>query len=159
MLHKQPQLSRDISSAVHEFTFPLPDILSVREVMLKLLASGLGELPLPGSGATLERWRALAELGALDLSLAKIYEGHTDAIAILAELRSAKADGLWAVWAAELPQVRVSFRDDRNGGILSGQKPWCSGAAVVDYALISAWTEESQPILTQVKLDQPGVMV
>jgi hypothetical protein len=33
--------------------------------------------------ATLECWRALAAVGAPDLSLAKLFEGHTDALAIL----------------------------------------------------------------------------
>jgi hypothetical protein len=127
--------------------------------MLQLRANGLDSLPMPGSGATLERWRALAEIGALDLSLAKIFEGHTDAAAILGELDGATAEGLWAVWAAELPPSRVMFLGDGEGGQLSGQKPWCSGATVVDQALITAWTETNEPILAQVKLDQPGITV
>src|SRR5689334_9943551 len=51
----------------------------------QLVAAGLDRLPLPGSGQTLARWRMLAEVAALDLSLAKLFEGHTDALAILAE--------------------------------------------------------------------------
>ena len=55
-------------------------------VLDALIADGLGRPPLPGHGATLERWRMLAMVAAYDLSLAKLYEGHTDAIAILSEL-------------------------------------------------------------------------
>ena len=149
-----------IATVVREVPFPLPDGLSVREVMLKLIAAGLDSLPPPGGGATLERWRVLAEIGALDLSLAKLFEGHTDAAAILVELRGRSADGLWGVWAAEDPRFRLVYRDDgqgSHGGQLVGQKPWCSGASVVDHALITARTKANKPILVQVKLDHTGV--
>lgn len=55
------------------------------EALRALVAAGLDRLPRPGHGATLERWRALAAVGAHDLSLAKLFEGHTDALAILHE--------------------------------------------------------------------------
>ncbi len=123
--------------------------------MQRLREARQDDLPLPGSGHTLARWRALAAVGACDLSLAKIYEGHTDAVAILAELGGDQPEGLGAVWAAEPPQARVMFA----GGTLSGRKLWCSGAAVVGYALVSAWTESGEPILVRVALDQPGVEI
>lgn len=40
-------------------------------------------LPLPGRGDTLERWRSLQGVAALDLTLAKLAEPHWDALAIL----------------------------------------------------------------------------
>ena len=40
-----------------------------------LVRQGLDQLPLPGSGHTLARWRALAAVAEHDLSLAKLYEG------------------------------------------------------------------------------------
>ncbi len=43
------------------------------------------DLPLPGSGQTAARWAALARLGRRDLCLARLAEGHADAVAILAE--------------------------------------------------------------------------
>ena len=46
--------------------------------------SGRLNLPLPGSGRTRERWAALADLAGEDLSLARLAEGHADALAILA---------------------------------------------------------------------------
>ena len=48
--------------------------------------SGRLDLPLPGGGRTGERWAVLAELAGEDLSLARLAEGHADALAILAEL-------------------------------------------------------------------------
>ena len=43
------------------------------------------DLPLPGNGQTDARWAALARLGRRDLCLARLAEGHADAVAILAE--------------------------------------------------------------------------
>ena len=67
--------------------------------------SGRLDLPLPGSGRTRERWARLADLAAEDLSLARLGEGHADAVAILAELGGPEpAPGSrWGVWAAHPP--------------------------------------------------------
>jgi hypothetical protein len=77
-----------------------------------LIAEGLDQLPLPGGGETLNRWRALAAVGEFDLSLAKLYEGHTDALYILAELGDSQEGqkvGSWCVWAAEAPDGRTVY--------------------------------------------------
>ncbi len=132
---------------------------SIGWAMRKLIARDLASLPFPGSGGTLQRWRVLATVGAFDLSLAKLYEGHTDALAILEELGGEAAEGLWAVWAAEPPHARVVFRAGTHGGSLHGVKAWCSGASDVDHAVMSAWTEHGGPTLVSVGLRQPGVAV
>ncbi len=51
--------------------------------------SGRLDLPQPGGGRTGERWAVLADLATEDLSLARLAEGHADALAILAELGAA----------------------------------------------------------------------
>ncbi|GAB3051223.1 acyl-CoA dehydrogenase [Stenotrophomonas tumulicola] len=93
-------------------------------------------LPLPGRGHTLERWRALAAIAGRDLCLAKVLEAHYDAQAILADLHAPPlpADVLAAIWAAEGPQSTLRF--DPSSGTVSGDKPWCSGAGLVDLALV-----------------------
>ena len=53
---------------------------------VELVNSGELDLPLPGSGSTQDRWFAFEALGGRDLSLARLSEGHADAVAILAEL-------------------------------------------------------------------------
>ena len=72
------------------------------------LARDLGaDLPAPGAGRTRSRWSALATLGAIDLTVARVAEPHLDALAILAEsgqpeLADAALTGsTWGVYAAE----------------------------------------------------------
>jgi hypothetical protein len=91
-------------------------------------------LPLPGGGATWERWEAFARLAGEDLSLARLAEGHFDALAILAELGGPdpQRGDLWAVWAAKPPTLTAD--DDRVHGV----KPYCSGAHVCTRALVTA---------------------
>lgn len=128
----------------------------------QLVAAGVDRLPLPGAGETLARWRMLAEVAALDLSLAKLFEGHTDALAILAELEGpAPAPGsLWGTWCAEPPDARLEICSAGASHVrLRGRKAWCSGAAELSHALVSGWTDDGKPWLAAVALQQPGVQV
>ncbi|MGE8404168.1 MAG: acyl-CoA dehydrogenase [Delftia tsuruhatensis] len=141
--------------------------LSPADQLALLVAQGADRLPLPGHGHTLLRWRALAEVAAHSLSLAKLYEGHTDALAILSELQADLAtEGLrWAVWCAEPPGERVQATPTAphaaaHAGMavqLSGYKPWCSGARAVDRALVSGWLADGRRCLIAVTMDQPGI--
>lgn len=130
------------------------------EVLKTLAGAGLDALPRPGSGRTLERWQALADIAAADLSLVKLFEGHTDAQAILAEADSASDVGTtWGMWAAEAPGARVTFTE-RGGGAcaLKGTKAWCSGARHLDRGLLTVWRADGAgPFLAAVDLRQPGV--
>src|ERR1700684_858652 len=71
------------------------------EAFAAAVESGRLDIPLPGSGATRERWAAFAELSEEDLSLGRLGEGHADAIAILAELGGPRPGpgSRWGVWA------------------------------------------------------------
>ena len=141
--------------------------LSPADQLALLVAQGADRLPLPGHGHTLQRWRALAEVAAHSLSLAKLYEGHTDALAILSELQADLAtEGLrWAVWCAEPPGERVQATPTAphaaaHAGMavqLSGHKPWCSGARAVDRALVSGWLADGRRCLIAVTMDQPAI--
>ncbi|GLO16851.1 MULTISPECIES: hypothetical protein [Pseudomonas] len=131
---------------------------SLIELMQALQGERLDVLPLPGQGCTLERWRVLARVAGCDLSLAKLYEGHTDALAILAECGAAQhaSNGIWGVWAAEPPDARA-YIVERDGERvrLQGRKAWCSGALQVDRALLTAW-EDDQPQLVAIELPHPS---
>lgn len=153
-----------MSSALSEFlarrTHGYADTQALGECLNALIQQGLEQLPAPASGHVLDRWRALALVGGHDLSLCKLYEGHTDALAIMAEVGAApvEAGSSWGMWAAEPPQARVTVRRASDGQVeLNGVKAWCSGAAVLSHGLMTAWDEQNRQQLVAVAMAQPGV--
>ena len=86
---------------------PVDTIEDVVAAVTRLAVAGALRVPLPGSGDTATRFRALSEIAAVDLSVARIAEGHLDAIAILAEVSHPARDGIYGVWAADAPQSQV----------------------------------------------------
>ncbi|MGF0238231.1 acyl-CoA dehydrogenase [Rhodococcus sp. IEGM1300] len=134
------------------------DTQTVGRCLRQLLEAGLDQLPLPGSGQTLQRFRRLAEVGGHDLGLCKLYEGHTDALAIMQQVGFAPLPGgTWGMWAAEPPQARVEVSAQGPTTVLNGRKAWCSGAHVLSHALLTAWDAEGCQQLVAVTLQQPGV--
>jgi alkylation response protein AidB-like acyl-CoA dehydrogenase len=112
----------------------------VAERVLAALRAGLLTPPLPGDGRTADRLTILAAWGRADPVFARLAEGHADAAAILAELDGpAPGDDLWGVWAAVPDSVTAERRGE--GWILSGVRPWCTGAGVCQRALVTARTE------------------
>jgi len=96
-------------------------------------------LPLPGSGRTLERFVVLAEVAAVDLSLGRLFEGHADAAAILAEAgRSCPPAAVMGVWAARRAGTDLVAARHRRGWRLQGRKPWASGSRTLTHALVTA---------------------
>ncbi|WP_345810687.1 acyl-CoA dehydrogenase [Paraburkholderia sp. PREW-6R] len=148
--------------------FDANDPLALGDVLRNLVERGFDRapaLPLPGHGQTLLRWRVLARVAACDLGLVKLFEGHTDALAILAELHgpTPPAGSRWATWAAEPPDARVQANrigGRSNDGLLdlTGTKAWCSGAGVVTHALVTVWLDD-EPVLAAVSMDQPSISV
>ncbi|GIF20116.1 alkylation response protein AidB-like acyl-CoA dehydrogenase [Actinoplanes tereljensis] len=100
----------------------------------------LPDLPLPGHGATAERLRGLAALGRADLVDCRLAEGHLDAVAILAEIGENNDGERWGVWAAAPSSVRAEHGP--AGWRLTGDRPWCSGAAWCTDALVTAAAED-----------------
>jgi alkylation response protein AidB-like acyl-CoA dehydrogenase len=113
---------------------------SVTEAFTAAVASGRLDLPDPGSGRTRERWAAFAELAEEDLSLARLAEGHADALAILYELDGPQAPtgSRWGVWAAHPPGPGLHAEQGRTGWRLDGIKRYCSGARCCTNALVTA---------------------
>jgi alkylation response protein AidB-like acyl-CoA dehydrogenase len=107
-------------------------------IFAEALDQGRLDLPLPGGGRTAERFLALMALGREDPVLARLGEGHADAVAILAELGGEKAGAgeRWGVWAA-VP-ASVTAVPAGGGWRLSGDRPWCSGAGTCTHALVTA---------------------
>lgn len=131
---------------------------SVRGRIRRLLRDGRLELPLPGHGDTAQRWAALADLGRADLAVARLAEGHTDAVAILAEAgRSAEPDVLYGVWAARPGGRGAALHASAGSTVLAGTVRFCSGAHLVDRALVIADdTDGVGRLLVDVPVEPPS---
>lgn len=93
----------------------------------------------------MERLRGLAALGRTDLVACRLGEGHADAVAIRVELGDGEQEPdsgrqRWGVWAAAPSSVRAQQGPD--GWRLTGDRPWCSGAAWCTDALVTAAADD-----------------
>lgn len=115
------------------------------------------EVALPSSGRIGERWAVLAEVGAADLSIARLFEGHTDAVAILAEAgRTPDPGRRYGVWASRAGGTRVEASPSPDGLVLRGTRPYASGAHTLDVGLLTVERGQDQ-LLVAVDVDAPGV--
>lgn len=126
------------------------------EIFASMVKEGRLELPLPGRGATWTRWEALAEIGSFDLSVARLSEGHADAVAIMREADMTPPPecrlGVWAAGPLEALQATHVY----GGWQIVGTRRWCSGASNLSHALVTA-ASPAGPVLLLVDLDPPGV--
>ncbi|MCZ7438777.1 acyl-CoA dehydrogenase [Micromonospora sp. WMMC241] len=128
------------------------------EAFRSAVLGGRLDLPLPGAGRTGERFRRFVELGRADLALARLAEGHADALAILAELGAttdpARRREPWGVWAAAPASLTATRDGDRWR--LTGDRPWCSGAGLLSRALVTATAADGVRLFS-IEVDGPGV--
>ncbi|MFI1110392.1 acyl-CoA dehydrogenase [Streptomyces physcomitrii] len=116
------------------------------------------QMPLPGSGATRERFALLQGLGRADLSLTRLAEGHADATAILHELGAPPPAPRerWGVWAAQPPGAVLKATPEGTGAWrLDGVKAFCSGAGSCTHALVTAETDAGRRLFA-VGTEHPG---
>ncbi len=124
----------------------LPPLETAKQVALSLHAlveAGALDLPLPGAGHTRERFDSFRLLGAHDLSLTRLAEGHADALAILAEAGVRPQAGPYGVWAAEPPSTGIVAERVGEAWQLRGRKRFASGASGLTRALVTAHVQES----------------
>ena len=89
--------------------------------------------------------------------MARAVEPHLDARAILTQAGVAHGTGTWGVFAAEGPGVRLDAVEGPDGWRLTGTKPWCSLAGVLDAALVTAHLGDGGRGLFAVDLRGAGV--
>jgi alkylation response protein AidB-like acyl-CoA dehydrogenase len=145
-----------------------PDVLEPWEETARAFTAAVDagrlDLPLPGHGRTRVRWAALAALAETDLSLARLGEGHADAIAILDELGGTAgtpggrgpAHPRWGVWAARPPGPSLAAEQRDGRWWLEGTKQYCSGARVCTHALVTADTADGVRLFA-VRTGEDGV--
>jgi len=145
-----------ILSILSEFESALAEDKSkLRINLLYQLVNLAKKLPYPASGQTYQRWQLFAQIAGVDLSLAKLFESHCDALSILNELGYQQEidDQTWAVWAADGGPAPLQINND----FCSGIKPWCSGAAFIQKALMSYKDKQGQAQLCIVDLSHPSI--
>ena len=130
------------------------------EWVRRVLEDGLLDLPAWSSGDAAGRLASLTALGRTDLDLARLSEGHVDAMAVLDELGAGgrqAAGTLWGVWAANPPGSPVRAEPAGDGWALTGSKPWCSGAGTCDWALVTATAPDGYRLFAIEMTEAPGV--
>ena len=114
--------------------------------------------------ALLELLRQLYAAARQDLPLARLFEGHVDALQIIARLGTpgqaqasqdaARAGAVFGVWNADLVGEPLYWRDER----LSGGKAFASGAGIISHALLSVDGEGGrQLLLVDLKRAPPSI--
>jgi hypothetical protein len=122
------------------------------ETRVRSLAADL-DLPHPGEGHTAVRWRALAAIARHDVAEARVIEAHVDALSILHEAGlEPEPSALYGVWAAEEPGRSLQLDGER----VRGQKPFCTGAGIVDRALVTARTPAGV-VLAEIDARHPSI--
>ncbi len=126
-----------------------------------VLANSFATAEIPET-ATVELKNLLRSLGYANLSVARLFEGHFNALFLIAKfgseaqfaraLRDAEQGHLFAIWNADAANaVRISKAQREMA--LTGAKRFCSGAGFVKRALITAATDEGGPLLVLAELD------
>lgn len=158
----------------------------VREALAALPGDGLGSdvastlawcvqvgrrMPPIGGGQTAAVWDLLAATAHCDVSVARMLEPHLDALGILRQAGTELAAGgdpwdlaaigvdegsSWGVFAAEGPGMRLDAREADTGWSLRGTKPWCSLAAHLSHALVTAFVGDDRRLFA-VDLRAPSV--
>jgi hypothetical protein len=116
------------------------------------------KLPHPGQGETWTRFARLGQVAEDDLALARLSEGHADAVAILGEAGGAGGRGVYGVWAARSSSGDLRATPCPGGWRLDGVKAFCSGAGIIDRALVTADAPDGARLF-DVDLRREGIAV
>lgn len=138
--------------------------------LLALATDAGAAAPRPGGGRTAFLWELLASVTAVDVAAGRILEPHLDAGAILAQAAAPPGEqqpgagcavvgfeGTWGVFAAEGPGLALNAEDHAAGVVLTGSKPWCSIAAQLDHAVVTAHLDGGGRAAFAVDLHDAGV--
>jgi hypothetical protein len=140
----------------------LPDGYSRHRPEVEAQRVVLHELTAPRDWAS-RTWAELIEemlgLGRTDIPLARLAEGHADALRILGQAgRKSERGVLYGVWASRSQHDGVRGVRDADGAItLEGPLAFASGAGLLDRALVPVWLAEDTHVLVDVDLTEVPV--
>ena len=127
---------------------------AIERATLAALTAELARLDDPADGdAWLRLLRTLHAVGRQDLPLGRLFEGHVDALQIVARLGSpaqrdaaqaaARNGGAFGVWNADRAGDPLRLTQGR----LSGSKAFASGAGILSHALVSVDAEGGRQLI------------
>ncbi|MCH8611934.1 hypothetical protein [Arsenicicoccus dermatophilus] len=94
---------------------------------------------------------ALVALGRTDIPLARLTEGHVDALRILRQAGRAPIPGaVYGVWASRSHATGVQATPAGDGWRLDGTLRFASGVGVLDRALLPVWLDDERSVLLDV---------
>ena len=100
----------------------------------------------------------LVAIGRGDLALGRLYEGHVNAMGLVArygtDAQRARFSRFMGVWGADAPQRPGRIERADGGWVLRGAKTYCSGAEGLDTALIVVKDEGGRHVLAAVDTDR-----
>lgn len=104
------------------------------------------------------RWRLLSAAGRTDVVFGRLVEGHVDALVILAEAgRTPSPDRTYGVWASASGRTGLTAAATEQGWVLDGRARFCSGANLLDRALVTARTSDGALLLVDIDLTDDGL--
>jgi hypothetical protein len=103
-------------------------------------------------GEPSREWPELVEsllaLGRTDIPLARLVEGHVDALRIHHQAGTTPVEGaVYGVWASRSRATGLSGCFDGGGWVLDGTLRFASGAGVIDRALVPVWPAGGDHVL------------
>ncbi|MGN6130394.1 MAG: acyl-CoA dehydrogenase family protein [Nocardioidaceae bacterium] len=93
---------------------------------------------------------ALYDVARIDLALARLVEGHADAMRVLDEAGVPPRDGVYGVWASRSVGTGVRATREQGGWRLAGELRFASGSGLLDRALVPGWLSPDEHLLFDV---------
>ncbi len=95
---------------------------------------------------------ALTETARVDLALARLVEGHADAMRILDQADEQAHRGVYGVWASRSLGTGVTGQFRKGSWVVRGELRFASGVDLIDRALIPVWVDQTRHQLLDLPL-------
>lgn len=95
---------------------------------------------------------ALVTVARVDLCLARLVEGHADAMRIFQQAGMQPVDGVYGVWASRSVGTGVKATRVGRSWRLCGEVRFASGVDLIDRALVPVWLDADHHVLLDIPL-------
>ncbi len=100
-----------------------------------------------------ELMEGLLGLGRTDIPLARLVEGHIDAVRTADQASvTLHSDALYGVWASRSGATGLRAEEDGDSLVLNGVLKFASGAGIVDRALVPVWVDDEHHLLVDLEV-------